>query len=90
VTTVLRAVGGVQVEGSQLRLASIDADRLELVDVQWPPVRLAKSAAIPNGDGFRTDAGEVFYVDLLNDSPPIVDPVGQTDTDIRMEEVPGS
>ena len=128
-TTVLRAVGGVQVEQSHVRLVSVDADRLELADVRWPPVRLVAAArtgglrspaaaaagitqhvtaisggdpvavrmavvlrpvggdqyvpslrvavepkALPNGDGYRTDAGEVFYSDLLLDSPALADP----------------
>lgn len=138
-TTLLRAVAGVQVEGSFLRIASIDPKRLDLVDARWPLVRLsplvgrvgvrspadagdavrAKVAAdsggqpvalhmavvlrpvdereaefvpslkvgiqpqaIPDGeDGFRTDAGEVFYVDLLRDSGPLADPPAKPDTD---------
>jgi hypothetical protein len=135
-TTLLRALAGVQVEGSFLRIGSLDPKRLDVVDARWPLVRLsslvgksglrspqdatsavlgkvtadssgqpvalhmavvlrpvdAKEAefvpslkvgiqpqAIATKDGFRTDAGEVFYVDLLRDSPPLADPPHQTD-----------
>jgi hypothetical protein len=131
-TTLLRAVGGVLVEGSYLRVSSVDAKSLMLVDVRWPRVRLSDAAlknlrsprdvmevitkrvatsakglpvnvrmavvlrpmdrskpnefvpslkigvqpkSVKTKDGFRTDAGEVFYSDLLRDSPPIVESV---------------
>jgi hypothetical protein len=134
VTTMLRAVGGILVEGSYARLSSLDSKRLDLVDVRWPLVRLSE-AAIKGGlrtpreaiesvakrvaddskgqavnvrmavvlrpvepdrkrrgiefvpslkigvepqsirikDGYRTDAGEVFYVDLVRGAPPFAD-----------------
>jgi hypothetical protein len=40
-TTQLRAVGGLLVDGSYVRIASIDARRFEMVDVRWPQIRLA-------------------------------------------------
>jgi hypothetical protein len=137
VTTFLRAVGGVQVEGSYLRIASIDPSRLELVDGRWPAVRLSRQVAtsglraprdaadgivrkveadsgglpvalhmavvlrpvegkelefvpslkiglepksIETEEGLRTDAGEIFYVDLLRDSAPLADLPAKTDT----------
>ncbi len=122
-TTLVRAVGGILVDGSFARLVSADAQRLEMVDVRWPEVvlaceigtekirspreladrlveRVAAAAAkrpvsvlmavvlrplrtpyrptyvpalrvgvVPKservGDGYRTDAGEVLYVDLV-------------------------
>jgi hypothetical protein len=134
VTTMLRAVGGILVEGSYARLSSVDAQRLELVDVRWPAVRLSDAAlerglrsprevvesitrrvtesskgaainvrmalvlrplepskerrgvefvpalkvgvepqSIRTEDGYRTDAGEVFYVDLVKGAPPFAD-----------------
>ena len=134
VTTMLRAVGGVLVEGSYVRLSSIDGKRLDLVDVRWPAVRLT-AAALKNGlrapqesiesitrrvaadskgqavnvrmavvlrpvqsglpnrptgfvpslkvviepqsikteGGYRTDAGEIFFVDLVRGAPPFAD-----------------
>jgi hypothetical protein len=134
VTTILRSVGGVLVEGSYARLSSLDAKRLDLVDVRWPMVRLSEPAlrkglrapqetlepivkrvaaesksqavnvrmaivlrpisaeaqnstfefvlslkvgvepqSVKNHDGYRTDAGEVFYVDLIRDAPPFAE-----------------
>jgi hypothetical protein len=40
-TTLLRAVGGLLVDGSAVRITGVDADRLEMVDVRWPQIRLA-------------------------------------------------
>jgi hypothetical protein len=126
VTTILRSVGGILVEGSYLRLSSVDPKRLDLVDVRWPAVRLAEGVlkegvrspeeslqnivkrvasnskgqavnvrmavvlrpvtsdresqrmefvpslkvgvatqSMKTEDGYRTDAGEVFYIDLV-------------------------
>jgi len=134
VTTILRSVGGVLVEGSYARLSSLDAKRLDLVDVRWPVVRLSELSlrkglrapqdtlepivrrvaaeskgqavnvrmaivlrpilsegtnpalefvpalkvgvepqSVRTQDGYRTDAGEVFYVDLIRDAPPFAD-----------------
>lgn len=130
VSTLLRSVGGILVEGSQLRIVSIEPSRIELIDGRWPAIRLspqiAKSGlraprdaadgivakveadagglpvalhmavvlrpvegkeleyvpslkvgiepqAIRNEDGYDTDAGEIFYVDLLRDSPPLAE-----------------
>lgn len=131
VTTMLRAVNGVLVEGSFLRMSSIDAKHLEFLDARWPQVRLSGAALraglrgpqdvasgivkrvaadsnnqavnvrmavvlrpVTNGatiefvpslkvgvqpqsikteDGFRTDAGEIFFVDLVKGAPPIAD-----------------
>lgn len=134
VTTMLRAVGGILVEGSYARLSSLDSKRLDLVDVRWPPVRLSEAAlkgglrtpreaiesvarrvaddskgqavnvrmavvlrpvapnrtrrgiefvpslkigveprSIRTPEGYRTDAGEVFYVDLVRGAPPFAD-----------------
>ncbi len=134
VTTMLRAVGGILVEGSYARLSSLDSKRLDLVDVRWPPVRLSEAAlkgglrapreaiesvarrvakdskgqavnvrmavvlrpvepdrtrrgiefvpslkigveprSIRIREGYRTDAGEVFYVDLVRGAPPFAD-----------------
>jgi hypothetical protein len=134
VTTMLRAVGGILVEGSYARLSSLDAQRLDLVDVRWPLVRLSEATlksglrppreatesiarrvaenskgqavnvrmavvlrpvdsertrrglefvpslkvgvepqSIRTKDGYRTDAGEVFYVDLVKGAPPFAD-----------------
>ncbi|WP_326526055.1 hypothetical protein, partial [Dokdonella sp.] len=132
-TTLLRAVGGVLVEGSYLRMSSADARRMSLVKATWPRVQLADGAgralrapkdmldeftkriandsrgvpvnvrmavvlrpvdpdkpgvyvpslkigvepqAIKTDDGYRTDAGQVYYSDLLQDSPPFVDASG--------------
>lgn len=132
-TTLLRAVGGVLVEGSYLRVSSVDARRMSLVKATWPHVQLADGAgralrapkdmlddvtkriandsrgvpvnvrmaivlrpvdadkpgvyvpslkigvepqAIKTADGYRTDAGQVYYSDLLQDSPPFVDASG--------------
>lgn len=130
-TTILRSVGGIIVDGSYIRLSSIDAKRLEAVDIRWPRVRLAAKVAkngirtprdvtvtiarrvaananglpvavrmavvlravkeasgvafvpalrvgvepksIPVSDGFRTDAGEGFYVDLVRGSRDFAD-----------------
>ncbi len=47
-TTLLRAVGGVLVEGSYARISSVDAKRLALIDIRWPNVRLS-DAALKNG-----------------------------------------
>jgi hypothetical protein len=33
-----------------------------------------KPQSVKTADGYRTDAGEVFYSDLLTSSPPIVTP----------------
>ena len=126
-TTILRAVGGVLVDGSYIRISSIDGQRLELLDARWPRMRLAATVAkngvraprdatasitrhitassagvpvnvrmavvlrpvpegkavafvpalrigvepqaIPVKDGYRTDAGETLYVDLVRGSP---------------------
>lgn len=131
VTTLLRGVNGVLVDGSFLRLNSIDSKRLERLDVRWPQVRISLTAmkagyrgpqdvvdgivkriasdsnnqpvsvnmaivlrpitsrlgtefvpslrvgvqpqSIKTEDGFRTDAGEVFYTDLVKGAPPIAD-----------------
>jgi hypothetical protein len=131
-TTILRAVGKVLVDGSSFRAASIDAKRLERLDVRWPPVVLADTVAsaglrapqdvltsvikrieanasgqpvnvrmavvlrpivgdksvafvpalrvgvqpqsVQVGDGFRTDAGEIFHVDLVRGSGEFADP----------------
>lgn len=133
-TTMLRAVGGVLVEGSYLRVSSVDARRMSLVKASWPRVQLADGAtrqlrgpkdmadtlakriaedsrgmpvsvrmavvlrpvdpdkpglyvpslkigvepkAIKTADGYRTDAGVVYYADLLQDSPPFVEASGE-------------
>ena len=133
-TTLLRSVGGVLVEGSYLRVSSVDARRLSLVKATWPRVQLADEAgkplrapkdmlepltkriaadsrgvpvsvrmavvlrpadpdkpgvfvpslkigvepkAIRTADGYRTDAGQIYYADLLQDSPPFVEPPGR-------------
>jgi hypothetical protein len=135
VTTMLRAVGGILVEDSYLRLSSIDAKRLELMDARWPVVRLSDAAlkkglrspsesapsiakriaseskgqavsvrmaivlrpvasnsaratefvpslrvgvvpqSVKTEDGYRTDAGEVFFIDLVRGAPAFADPV---------------
>ena len=141
VTTILRAAGGILVEGSYLRLSSVDSKRLDLLDLRWPPVRLSEAAlkkglrapqeavesitrrvaadsrgqavsvrmavvlrpvssdgttrpiefvpslkvgvepkSIKTEDGYRTDAGEVFYVDLVRGAPAFAD-VPAHDTD---------
>ena len=133
-TTILRSVGGILVEDSYARFSSIDAKQLDLVNVQWPPLRVSESAmkkglreprealeritrriaseskgeavnvrmaivlrpvaadtkdypiefvpslkvgtrpkSMRTKDGYRTDAGEVFYVDLVRDAPPFAD-----------------
>jgi hypothetical protein len=122
-TTLLRAVGGLMVDGSHARMSSLDAARFEMVDVRWPAMRLVpeverkglvypgqlmdriagRIAATAGGrpvnvlmavvlrpiaaghgfyfvpslrvgvapksepmrDGFRTEAGERFYIDLI-------------------------
>lgn len=135
VTTMLRAVGGILVEGSYLRLSSIDAKRLELMDLRWPAVHLSdatlkkglrspveslpsitkriaaeskgqavsvrmaivlrpvaasatarvtkfvpslKVGVVPQSvkteNGYRTDAGEIFYIDLVRGAPAFADP----------------
>jgi hypothetical protein len=133
-STMLRAVGGIQVDGSLLRVGSVDASRLSLVDLRWSPVRLADATrnglrapadladaiarrlettsnglpvhirmavvlrpvetdgvtayvpalkvgvrpqSIGSRAGFRTDAGEVFYSDLVKGSPLFVEPPGK-------------
>jgi hypothetical protein len=130
-TTLLRAVGGVLVEGSYLRMSSANAKTYWLVDARWPALRLADGAlrglrspqdvleaivnrvttnaggvpvsvlmavvlrpvdpakptefvptlkigvrpkSVKTKDGYRTDAGEIYYSDLVRDSPPFVDP----------------
>lgn len=135
-TMLLRSVGGVLVEGSQLRVSSVSARELALVDVRWPMVRIPDEAirnlrdprevlepiikrvaehnkgqavsvrmavvlrpvepaklgqfvpalkigiepkSVKTEDGFRTDAGEVYYADLLKGRPPFVDQ-DQSDT----------
>lgn len=40
-TTLLRAVGGILVDGSFARISSVDARRVEMADVRWPPLRMA-------------------------------------------------
>ncbi|HSS99148.1 MAG TPA: hypothetical protein VLK33_19070 [Terriglobales bacterium] len=136
VTTVLRTVGGIMVEGSYLRLSSIDAKRLELMDLRWPAIRLSaptlrkglrspadsipaitkriaaeskgqpvnvrmaivlrpvmatptaratefvpslKVGVVPQAvkteGGYRTDAGEEFFIDLIKGAPAFADPV---------------
>jgi hypothetical protein len=135
VTTMLRAVGGILVEGSYLRLSSIDAKRLELMDMRWPTVHLSDAAlrkglrspeeslpsitkriaaeskgqavsvrmaivlrpvaasatarvtefvpslkvgvvpqSVKTENGYRTDAGEIFYIDLVRGEPAFADP----------------
>ena len=131
-TTVLRAVAGVLVEGSYLRVSSVNGKRLASLDMRWPIVRLSeatfasgfrppkdaleaivKRVSASSGDlavnvrmavvlrpvdparptefvpalkigvqprtvktdqGYRTDAGEVFYSDLVRGSP-LVEPL---------------
>lgn len=132
-TTLLRAVGGVLVEGSYLRVSSPDAKRMSLVKASWPRVQLTDASArqlrapkdmldefakriandsrgvpvsvrmavvlrpvdpakpgmyvpslkigvepkaIKTADGYRTDAGMVYYSDLLKDSPAFVEASG--------------
>lgn len=132
-TTMLRAVGGVLVEGSYLRVSSPDAKRMSLLKASWPRVQLADAStrqlrapkdmldefakriasdsrgvpvsvrmavvlrpvdpdkpgvfvpslkigvepkAIKTADGYRTDAGMVYYSDLLKDSPAFVEASG--------------
>ena len=130
-TTLLRAVSGLLVDGSFVRMTGVDADRLELVDVRWPPLRLApevelkdlvsparladrvvkrlsateqgkpvnvlmavvlrpvranhriyfipslRVGTLPKSearkDGYRTDAGETFYLDLLAGAEDLAD-----------------
>ena len=132
VTTMLRAVGGLLVDGSHFRAISVDANRLELLDIRWPRLKIAANVTdsrlraprdvaasvvrrvtansnqlpvnvrmavvlrpvtsarevtyVPSlrvgvepqsvrvGDGFRTDAGEVFHIDLMAGSPELADP----------------
>jgi hypothetical protein len=45
-TTLLRAVAGMLIDGSAVRMTSVDADRLEMVDVRWPSLRLAPEVAL--------------------------------------------
>ena len=131
VTTMLRAVGGLLVDGSYFRAISKDADRLELLDLRWPRLKLATNVvdsrlraprdvapsvikrvttnskqlpvsvrmavvlrpittanevtyvpavrvgvqpqSLRVGDGFRTDAGEVFHIDLVTGSAEFAD-----------------
>lgn len=40
-TTLLRAVGGVLVDGSFALMSSVNAEQIEMVDVRWPRVLLA-------------------------------------------------
>lgn len=132
-TTLLRAVGGVLVEGSYLRMSSPDAKRMSLVKATWPRVQLADAStrsmrapkdmldefakriandsrgvpvsvrmavvlrpvdpdkpgvyvpslkigvepkAIKTADGYRTDAGMVYYSDLSKGSPAFVEASG--------------
>ena len=42
-TTLLRAVGGVLVEGSYARMTSVDGKRLAAVDVRWPRLQLSEA-----------------------------------------------
>jgi hypothetical protein len=43
--------------------------------VYVPSLRVGvKPQSVKTADGYRTDAGEVFYSDLLSSSPPIVTP----------------
>jgi hypothetical protein len=147
VTTLLRAVGGIQVEGSYARFSSIDAQRIDHVDVRWPAVRIPERAlakglrtpretldgivrrvtedsrgeavnvrmavvlrpvesgsgkgelefvpslkvgveprSVKTRDGYRTDAGEIFYVDLLRGAPAIAETPGADEE--RSEEDP--
>jgi len=132
-TTLLRAVGGVLVEGSYVRISSVDAKRLALIDIRWPNVRLSEAAlkegvrapedvvgalikrveenagqlpvnvrmavvlrpinpakpnefvpalkigvepkSIQTETGYRTDAGEIFFSDLVRGAPPVVAPI---------------
>lgn len=135
VSTFVRAVGGILVEGSYLRMSSIDAKRLEMLDAHWPVVRLSEVAlkrglrspaeslpsitkriaseskgqavsvrmaivlrpvessktmgaaefvpslkvgVVPQSvkaeNGYRTDAGEIFFVDLVRGAPAFADP----------------
>jgi len=122
-TTLLRAVGGILVDASFVRIVSVDPQRVEMVDVRWPEIvfapgiefdkiqapralaarlveRVTEAAqkrpvqvlmavvlrplrapyrtwfvpslrvgVVPKSerlaDGYRTDAGEVLYVDLV-------------------------
>ncbi len=141
VTTILRAVGGVLVEGSEAKLSSVDAKQIDLVDVRWPQMRVSEAAmkngfrgpqdaekniverisasskgqpvsvrmavvlrplavgpnqrvieyvpalkvkvkpqAIRTENGYRTDAGEVFYVDLVRGAPAFADPPSAKET----------
>ena len=122
-SVLLRGVDGMIVEGSRVIIGSVDADRVELVDVKWPPLvvsplvarlgvvapadhaeylakriestskgraintRMAvvlrpvatergvvhvpslkvgvQPQAVRQGDGYLTEAGEVFFVDLI-------------------------
>jgi hypothetical protein len=131
VTTILRAVGGVLVDGSYFRAISIDPDRLQLLDMRWPALKIAPNVvdsrlrapqavaasvikrvqansnglpvgvrmavvlrpittdkavtyvpalrvavqpqSVKIGDGFRTDAGEEFHIDLMTGSAEFAD-----------------
>jgi hypothetical protein len=122
-TTLLRAAGGLLVDGSLVRISSVDAKRIEMVEVRWPRIVLAcdveaakplapaqlldrlvervaaaaqkrpvsvrmavvlrplrnpyrtefvpslRVGVVPRServkDGYRTEAGEVLYVDLV-------------------------
>lgn len=133
ITTILRSVGGILVEGSYFNVSSLDAKRLDLVDLSWPMLRLSEEAlkqglrspqeslqgivervssismgqavnvrmaivlrpllpdrvrrviefvpslkvgvepqSVKTESGYRTDAGEVFFVDLIRGAPPYV------------------
>ncbi len=137
-SVVLRGIDGMIVEGSRVIIGSVDADRIELVDVKWPPLVLSplvfslgvvtpadhaeylakriettskgraintrmavvlrpvatergvvhvpslkvgvQPQAVKQGDGYLTEAGEVFFVDLVKtgriegDVQPVRDP----------------
>ncbi len=148
VTTMLREVGGVLVEGSFVRVSSLDAKRLDLLDVRWPRLRLSKEAlragirspqeVLPNitrrvaadsqgqpvnvrmavvlrpvqaaravefvlslkvgvapqsiktENGYRTDAGEVFFVDLVKGAPAFADPAARDSAEPKPGRPPGS